>query len=83
VQEAVESDGIEEWLRRGRAKGGGGTNHVPVFEYIARSGRKPDLFIGLTDLESQFPARPPTYPVVWVTPERHGKAPFGAVVEVR
>lgn len=42
----------------------------------------PDLCIGITDLESSFPEQAPGYPVLWVTPRRHGTAPWGHVVEL-
>jgi predicted metal-dependent peptidase len=82
VQEVVELDALERWLKRGRARGGGGTDHRPVFEWIARSGRPPDLFVGLTDLRSQFPDCKPPFPVLWVVPEFHREAPFGRVIVV-
>lgn len=81
VQEVVDLDGIEAWLKAGRFRGGGGTSHVPVFEWVARQGLRPDVFIGLTDLYSAFPSRTPPYPVLWVTPRVHGKPPFGRVIE--
>jgi predicted metal-dependent peptidase len=83
VQEVVTLDTLEAWLTRGRAKGGGGTDHRPVFDWMRANRVVPDVFIGLTDLYSTFPDRAPPYPVVWVTPSHHGKAPFGKVIEVR
>jgi predicted metal-dependent peptidase len=80
VQEVVELDGLERWLRRGRARGGGGTDHRPVFAWIAASRRPPELFIGITDLRSRFPDRAPPYPVLWIAPEFRGEAPFGKVI---
>jgi predicted metal-dependent peptidase len=53
-----------------------------VFAWIQEQRLHPDLFVGLTDLESQFPEQAPGYPVLWVTPRRHGTAPWGHVVEV-
>lgn len=83
VQEVVALDGLEAWLARGRAKGGGGTDHRPVFAWLARSGVVPDVLVGITDLWSVFPERAPGFPVVWVVPERHGEARFGQVVVAR
>ena len=83
VQEVVELDDLERWLKRGRARGGGGTDHRPVFDWIARSGRPPDVFVGITDLRSHFPQRVPPYPVLWVVPELHRDAPFGSVIVAR
>jgi len=59
---------LDEFLRNPRIFGGGGTSHIPVFEYIARHHLEPDLFIGITDLRSVFPEKKPHYPVLWVAP---------------
>ena len=83
VQEVVDLDKMEMWLRRRSVKGGGGTDHRPVFQWVRESGRQPDLFIGVSDLESAFPARAPGYPVVWLCPEAHALPPWGKVVVVR
>ncbi|MFM7541230.1 MAG: VWA-like domain-containing protein, partial [Planctomycetota bacterium] len=80
VQEVVSLDALPAWLGRGEAAGGGGTSHVPVFEWVARKGNPPDLFIGLTDLHTELPPRRPNYPILWVVPERHGQAEWGTVV---
>ncbi len=83
VQEVVEIDALGRWLQRGKAKGGGGTDHRPVFDWIRKARVQPDLFIGLTDLYSSFPAQRPSFPVLWVTPRAHGNAPFGRVIPVQ
>lgn len=80
VQEVVSLDELPAWLGRGEAAGGGGTSHVPVFEWVSKNGNLPDLFIGLTDLHTELPARRPNYPVLWVVPEGHGEASWGTVV---
>ena len=80
VQEVVGIGEMDRWLRQRRVVGGGGTDHRPVFDEIAKSKLAPDLFIGLTDLESAFPERAPPYPVLWVAPAGHGAAPWGRVV---
>ncbi len=83
VQEVIELDQMDRWLARRAVRGGGGTDHRPVFEWVRKSRRPPDLFVGMTDLESAFPARAPGYPVVWICPEAHGLAPWGQIVVVR
>ena len=80
IQEVVRFEGLESFLRAGRLAGGGGTDHVCVFDYIAAHGLAPSLFIGLTDLASSFPERKPPYPVLWVTPPRHADPPWGQIV---
>ncbi len=82
VREVVSSEKLAAYLSRGRHPGGGGTNHVPVFERVEALGLQPAIFLGLTDLHSRFPRESPPYPVVWVAPLSHGKAPWGSVVAV-
>ncbi len=82
VREAVPPAELERFLRSVRFRGGGGTSHRPFFEWIRTRAIHPDLFIGLTDLQSFFPERPPQFPVIWVVPPRHGRAPWGHVVTV-
>ena len=82
VQEVVGPDRLERFLRAGRFRGGGGTDHRPVFQWIRNAHLRPDLYVGLTDLHSRFPDSRPPYPVVWLTQEEHGKAPWGRLIEV-
>ena len=82
IQQVIPPAQLPAFLRNARLSGGGGTRHEPVFEWIERQSWRPDLFIGLTDLFSSFPTRRPPWPVLWISPRRHGKAPWGTVVEV-
>ena len=82
VQQAVNDAEIARFLRLARFRGGGGTDHRPVFEWIEERGLRPDLFVGITDLFSTFPGRRPPYPVMWIAPKRHGKVPWGRLVEL-
>jgi len=52
--------------------GGGGTSFVPVFDWIARHGQRPDTLVYFTDAEGEFPPQVPDYPVLWLV---KGKAP--------
>jgi predicted metal-dependent peptidase len=64
-------------------KGGGGTDHHPVFEWVAEQGIDPACLVCLTDLASSFPPEPPTYPVLWATVGAGTeKAPFGTQVAI-
>jgi predicted metal-dependent peptidase len=56
----------------GAFAGGGGTSFVPVFDWIERSGRRPDALVYFTDAAGEFPAAAPDYPVFWLV---KGKAP--------
>ncbi len=80
IQEVVRGNqAILAWLEAGWTRGGGGTDHCPVFDWIARAAIDPDLYVGLTDCASLYPEVPPAYPVVWVTPRasNYGIAPWG------
>ncbi len=80
IQEVVRgTSAILRWLEEGWTRGGGGTDHRPVFDWVAHAGLDPDLFIGLTDCVSRYPASPPAYPVIWLTPLHSGRysAPWG------
>ncbi|MDD3022194.1 MAG: VWA-like domain-containing protein, partial [Alphaproteobacteria bacterium] len=82
VQQVVHLDELEGVLKTGAFRGGGGTDHTCVFEYIAGHHLNPRVFIGLTDLYSSFPAQKPPYPVLWLVPEDHGEPPWGKVIEL-
>lgn len=82
IQAVVRSDDLDRFLRRGRAPGGGGTDHRPVFGWMEEHMPRPALFVGLTDLWTRLPSRRPEYPVLWITPERHGPAPWGRLLEL-
>ncbi len=82
VQQVIEDHDVEAFIRQTRLRGGGGTDHRPVFELLAKRNLVPDLFVGLTDLYTMLPERRPPFPVIWVVPRRHGVAAWGKVVEV-
>jgi len=64
------------------AKGGGGTNFSPVFEWIEKENIDPSCVIYFTDLYGSFPATSPSYPVLWIVDGRISKkAPFGETLE--
>jgi predicted metal-dependent peptidase len=56
-------------------KGGGGTSHVPVFEYIEEHKLNPDLYIAFTDGETDWPKEPPPYKMIWALVGDYGKHP--------
>ena len=65
-------------------KGGGGTNFIPVFEWVEENAVNPCCLIYLTDLECfRFPGNAPDYPVMWVQTGNMGyRVPFGEVVQM-
>ena len=82
IQEVVEGEDLDAFFERRRVRGGGGTDHNCVFDYIAEHGIAPAVFVGLSDLYSSFPERRPSYPVLWLVPEHHGTPPWGRVIEM-
>lgn len=63
-------------------RGGGGTDHRPVFDWLADQDGVPTVLVCLTDMCSSFPAHGPEYPTIWVSTERGHTAPFGELVEI-
>ena len=82
IHEVVPMNQLQAYVKNLRVKGGGGTSHLPVFKYIAEKHLEPDLFIGLSDLESTFPEKAPRFPVLWVTPPDPPAPPWGRVIEI-
>lgn len=64
-------------------KGGGGTSHVPVFEWLDANGEDVQALVCLTDLYTEFPAHGPDFPTLWVVKgNKDGKAPFGTTIHL-
>jgi predicted metal-dependent peptidase len=63
------------------ARGGGGTSHQCIFEWIEENGIDPTCLVCLTDLYTSFPNDVPNYPVLWVTTGTT-EAPFGQVLPI-
>lgn len=61
--------------------GGGGTNFVPVFDWVNRCDTAPDLLIYFTDAAGEFPKAMPTYPVLWLIKGKN-KVPWGQRIQL-
>ena len=61
--------------------GGGGTRFMPVFDWIARAQRRPDLLLYFTDADGDFPRHAPAYPVIWLVKGR-GRVPWGERIQL-
>ncbi len=61
--------------------GGGGTSFLPVFDWLEREGRRPDLLVYFTDADGAFPAQEPTFPVIWLVKGK-GKVPWGQRIQL-
>jgi len=67
------------------AKGGGGTDFRPGFEWIEKEGREPKAVIYITDgYCSSFPEVEPPFPVLWLLNMRNDgfKAPWGETLVI-
>lgn len=66
------------------AKGGGGTSHCCVFDWVKEhAGEEAPCVVCLTDLYTQFPETPPSIPVLWaVVGNERPEAPWGQIVQV-
>jgi len=82
VHQVVQARDLPTFLAQRKWHGGGGTDHRPVFEWLARQRLQPEVLVGITDLWTKLPEKPPPFPVVWVVPPTHGKAAFGRVIEM-
>jgi len=59
--------------------GGGGTNFVPVFEYIQTELIDTQLLLYFTDLDGKFPKERPNYEVKWIS-SKEKEIPFGEIL---
>jgi predicted metal-dependent peptidase len=67
-----------------KLRGGGGTSHKPVFEWIERERPGTQLVICLTDGYSEFPESQPVQNVIWVVSKRGDpdRIPWGLKVRM-
>ena len=68
-----------------KPRGGGGTNFIPVFEWVEEQELQPTCLVYMTDLCCEdYPEKEPPYPVLWIHIENkqwgHSMPPFGEVV---
>ncbi len=64
-----------------RVSGGGGTSFRPVFEWVGRQDRAPDLLLYFTDAQGRYPDSEPRYPVLWLVKGR-ARVPWGERVQL-
>ncbi len=71
----------DEFRMPATIQGGGGTDFRPIFEWISRQGREPDLLLYFTDALGDFPSHEPAFPVLWLV---KGKAsvPWGQRIQL-
>jgi len=84
---ALTGDGLwvyepwEEFTLPREFPGGGGTDFRPVFSWLEREQRRPDLLVYFTDAQGQFPAQEPAVPVIWLVKGR-GQVPWGQRIQL-
>ncbi len=62
-------------------EGGGGTDFRPVFDWVEKENRGPNLLVYFTDAEGDFPQLAPDYPVIWLVKGK-GSVPWGERVQL-
>lgn len=84
IQEVIKISKFQSFLDKLHFKGGGGTSHRPVFDYIkSKLNNQIELFIGLTDMYSDINSiKKPPYPVIWVSTSEVKTADFGVVIQM-
>jgi len=83
VQKYDVYDVDEELPRVFKAKGRGGTNHKPAFEFIKERNIRPVCIICLTDSYTVWPEERPPAPVLVITTPDHGRLPEWPHVHIR
>lgn len=63
-------------------EGGGGTDFIPVFEFIETQLTLPKMLLYFTDLDGKFPPNKPHYETLWIT-HCEGDVPFGRVIAMK
>ncbi len=71
----------EEFKLPDELSGGGGTSFTPVFEWVERSGLRPEALVYFTDGDGPFPDQPPAYPVLWLIKGKE-KVPWGQRIQL-
>jgi len=81
VHEVVKIRKMDDFMKKIKFLGGGGTDFRPAFRTIEDMRVIPELFIYLTDLYGTFPDKVPPYPVLWVAicEGNVDSVPFGQV----
>lgn len=62
------------------ARGGGGTDFRPAFDWCKEHGVTPDVLLYFTDMYGTFPNDDPGFPTLWITATPNHKVPFGEVI---
>jgi len=71
----------DEFKMPEKIQGGGGTDFRPIFDWITRQGREPDLLLYFTDAMGDFPAHEPPFPVFWLVKGKEA-VPWGQRIQL-
>ncbi len=71
----------EEFLLPDDARGGGGTDFRPVFQWADALDKTPDLLIYFTDADGTFPESMPYYEVIWLVKGKE-QTPWGQRIQL-
>lgn len=82
IDEIEEAGDLETIKHAGTQGGGGGTDCMPVFDWIGEHLEKPEVFIGFTDGHVTFPPSTPDIPVIIWAMTTDKDAPFGEMVRI-
>ncbi len=85
VQAVLPPGQLRGFLAQRKLPGGGGTDHRPLFEWLARQPFRPEVVLCYTDLQTTLPERGPGCPVLWLVPKGAqvlARPGFGVVVRV-
>jgi len=84
VHEVVKIRKMDDFLKKIKFLGGGGTDFRPVFQEVEKRKEMPELLIYLTDAFGNFPERKPPYPVMWCLTDDSGEKciPWGESVVI-
>ena len=81
ITAVITDDALTDFLRQPKLFGRRGTDHWPVFRWIANQSRRPTCLLALTDLNTRIPRTEPTYPVIWLVPNKTtNRPPWGTLI---
>ena len=63
-------------------KGGGGTDFIPVFEYIKNKKIRTDVLVFFTDGDGTFPESKYPFRTIWISSSDWNKPPFGRCIRI-
>jgi predicted metal-dependent peptidase len=77
-------NGDSDRISKLKIRGGGGTSHIPIYDYVKAKLPNTKLLINFTDGYTDFPTKE-SVKTLWVLSENNNKSniPFGEVIELK